>query len=136
MGPYLMTLHLGYTLRTDLSFISIKSFFYINMQYELSIARLLRVKREMSIKPREEIQVIEECDVSFETALVSSNNHLKIHLMDGLVEGKNSKECPVILLNPSLETVNVPRGTMVGNLTPVDASDFAPIEQVLLNRWV
>ena len=94
-------------------------------------ARLLRVKRETSNKPLEEIQVIGECDVSFETPLVSSNNHPQIHLMDGLIDSKNSKECPVILLNPSLETVNVPRGTIVGNLTPIDASDFAPIEQVL-----
>ena len=51
--------------------------------------------------------------------------------MDGLVDGNNSKECPLNLLNPSLETVHVARGTIVGNLTPVDASDFAPIEQVL-----
>ena len=54
-----------------------------------------------------------------------------MQLIDGIVNGKNSKECPVILLNPSLETINVPRGTIVGNLTPINASDFAPIEQVL-----
>ena len=37
----------------------------------------------------------------------------------------------MILLNPSLETINVPRATIVGNLTPVDVSDFAPSKQVL-----
>ena len=94
-------------------------------------ARLLRVKREVSIKPREEIQVIGECDINFTTALVTSNNSEIVHLMDGLVDGKNSNECPLILLNPSLDIVKVPRGSVVGSITPVDSSDFAPIEQVL-----
>ena len=94
-------------------------------------ARLLRVKREVSIKPREEIQVIGECDVNFATALATGNNNEIVHLMDGLVDGKNSIECPLILLNPSLDTVNVPRGTVVESIAPVDSSYFAPIEQVL-----
>ena len=76
---------------------------------------LLRLKRETTIKPREEIQVIGECDLNFEIALVNSNNHPKIYLMDGIINGRNSKECPLVLLNPSLETINVPRGTVVGN---------------------
>ena len=94
-------------------------------------ARLLTVKREVSIKPREEMQVIGECDVNFATASATSNNNEMVHVMDGLVDGKNSNKCPLILLKPSLDTVNVPRGTIVGSITPVDASDFAPIEQVL-----
>ena len=51
--------------------------------------------------------------------------------MDGIVDGRNSKECSLILLNPSLKTINVPRGTIVGNLTELKPSELAPIEQVL-----
>ena len=50
--------------------------------------------------------------------------------MDGIVDGKNSKECPLILLNPSLATIGVPTGTIIGKLDDLAASDFAPIEQV------
>ena len=46
-------------------------------------ARLLRVKRETTIKPCEEIQVIGECDVNFEAALVNSNNRPQVHLWTG-----------------------------------------------------
>ena len=94
-------------------------------------ARLLRVKREVSIKPREEVQVIGECDINFTTALVTSTQNDMVHLMDGLVDGRNTNECPVILLNPSLDIVKIPRGTVVGSITHIDPSDFAPIEQVL-----
>ena len=69
--------------------------------------------------------------MSITTALVTSYNNAPVHLMDGLVDGRNSNKCPLILLNPSLDTINVHRGTIVGSISPVDASDFAPIEQVL-----
>ena len=94
-------------------------------------ARLLKVKQEVTIKPQEEMLVIGECDINFATALVSSNNNPLVHLMDGVVDGSNTKECSLLLLNPSLDAVQVPKGTIVGYMSPLDRSDFAPIEQVL-----
>ena len=97
--------------------------------FKFNPARLLRVKQEVSIKPREEIQVIGECDVNFATPLATSNNESLVDLMEGLVDGKNSKECPLILLNPSLKTINMPRGTIVGSITPVDVSDLRQLSK-------
>ena len=100
--------------------------------YKHNPARLLKLKKDVTIKPREEMQVIGECDTTFTTALVSSiHSNNSVHLMDGVVDGRNSKECSLLLLNPSLDIIQVPKGTIVGQMSPLDKSDFAPIEQVL-----
>ena len=60
--------------------------------FKKNASRLLRLKKETTIKPREEVQVIGECNSNFDVGLVNGENNPLVHLMDGIVDGKNSSD--------------------------------------------
>lgn len=94
---------------------------------KLKIPKRLICGRTVTLKPMEESKVIGECSLSLEFALVENIGTLELHLMDGLVLGRKEEDiyrCNVVMINLGRE------GAEIGNISEVNESDFAPIQEV------